>query len=248
MRIVAVIPARYGSTRYPGKPLLRETGKFLVQHVYEQAMKLSSASAVIVATDDERIANAVAEFGGQSVMTRTEHPSGTDRIAEVAESIEADIFVNLQGDEPLFDVSAVDRMATALANDSSAGMATLAAPITDLATYQDANRVKVVCNDLGHALYFSRSPIPAFRDSTPNFQTTAVKLHVGIYAYRRETLIELASLPPHPLELAEKLEQLRYLAHGGAIRVETIPQAHRGIDTPDDYAHFLVEYKKSLEN
>ncbi|QEL19000.1 3-deoxy-manno-octulosonate cytidylyltransferase [Limnoglobus roseus] len=243
MRSVIVIPARFASTRLPGKPLLRETGKFLIEHVYEQAAKVRGTHAVIVATDDDRICDAVRSFGGRAVMTREDHASGTDRIAEVAAELpDADVFVNLQGDEPQFDPTAVELLMS-LMRDGRANMATLATPIRDQATYENPNGVKVVRADDGRALYFSRSPIPHVRDGQPDFASGRFLLHLGVYAYRRESLLRIAATPPHPLEESEKLEQLRMLATGGTIRVEVIPAAHRGVDTPADYAAFVESYR-----
>ena len=245
MRTAIVIPARYGSTRLPGKPLLKNTGKYLIQHVYEQARRAKSASQVIVATDDTRILSAVESFGGIGVMTRRDHQSGTDRIAEVAQGLDVDAVVNLQGDEPLFDPAGLDLLAGLLVGDPAAEVATLAAPIRDRETYLSPNCVKVVCDDRGRALYFSRSPIPMVRDGDPDFRADPPRflLHLGVYAYRRETLLRLAATPPHPLERAEKLEQLRVLGTGGMIRVGLVAHAHRGVDTPADYAAFVEAYR-----
>lgn len=240
MRVAVVIPARFASTRLHGKPLLRETGKYLIQHVYERAAE-SGAAVVVVATDDERIAAAVRSFGGVAAMTRADHPSGTDRVAEVAAGLDVDVVVNLQGDEPQFDPAGVMRLAGLLA-DGSAEVATLAAPIRDAETYRSPNAVKVVCDDRGRALYFSRSPVPFVREGEPDFaaEPARFRLHVGVYAFRRQSLLRLATLSPHPLEQTEKLEQLRWLAHGVTIRVGPVPAAHRGIDTPADYAEFVA--------
>ena len=246
MRTAIVIPARYGSTRLPGKPLLRSTGKYLIEHVYEQARRAKTATTVVVATDDSRILAAVESFGGIGVMTRKDHPSGTDRIAEVAESLpDIDTIINLQGDEPLFDPANLDLLAGLLAEDAQSDVATLATPIRDRETYLSPNCVKVVCDDRGRALYFSRSPIPFFRDREPELRAIPpqVLLHLGVYAYRRETLLKLAATPPHPLEQAEKLEQLRVLGLGGTIRIGVIASAHRGVDTPADYTAFVEEYR-----
>lgn len=240
MRTVIVIPARYASTRLPGKPLLSETGKPLICHVVEQAMKCRAA-AVVVATDDDRIRQVVEYAGGTAVITRPDHPSGTDRIAEAVAGIAADVVVNLQGDEPLFDPAGVDLLVQMLADDSLADMSTLATPIRDADTYNNPSCVKVVADDRSRALYFSRSPIPFVRDGVPDFAAEPPRflLHVGVYAYRRDYLLKLAATPPHPLESLEKLEQLRALATGGVIRVGIIPHAHRGVDTPADYAAFV---------
>ncbi len=247
MKTAIIIPARYASSRLPGKPLLRETGKFLVQHVYERACQ-SNASEVVVATDDVRIQQAVQSFGGRVEMTRPDHPSGTDRVAEVARRLDASIIVNLQGDEPLVEASTLNALLNLLVRDDSASMATLAVPIRSMELYLDPNCVKVVCDRHGRALYFSRSPIPHVRDSKPDFTEEGRFLqHLGLYAYRRDFLLQLASLPPEPLEMYEKLEQLRVLAWGHHIRVGIVAAAHPGVDTPGDYEHFVRIYRKTHE-
>jgi 3-deoxy-manno-octulosonate cytidylyltransferase (CMP-KDO synthetase) len=240
MSTAIIIPARYASSRLPAKPLLCETGKYLIQHVYERACA-SKADAVIVATDDQRIYAAVRSFGGNVCMTRDDHPSGTDRVAEVAEQLKADIIVNLQGDEPLIEPETLDLLPRLLAEDAGAEMATLAVPITSLEQWRDPNCVKLVRDAQGRALYFSRSPIPFVRDGEPDLrkQPSLFLQHLGLYAYRRRFLLELAKLPPEPLEQTEKLEQLRVLALGHRIQVGIVPQAHRGVDTPSDYARFV---------
>jgi 3-deoxy-manno-octulosonate cytidylyltransferase (CMP-KDO synthetase) len=250
MRTAIVIPARYASTRLPAKALLRETGKYLVQHVYEQASRARDVEAVIVATDDSRIMSAVESFGGRAVMTRTDHPSGTDRVAEVASELDVDVVINLQGDEPLIDPASLDLLAKLLRDDPNAEMATLAMPITSAETYENPNCVKVVCGQGGRALYFSRSPIPYVRDRRPDFsQRPPVFLHhLGLYAYRREALLALSTLPPHPLEQLEKLEQLRALGHGWTIRVGIIHHAGPGVDTPADYERFVKQYRGHAAN
>ncbi len=245
MRIAIVIPARYASSRLPGKPLLRETGKYLIQHAYEQARKARCAAEVIVATDDDRILAAAREFRARAEMTRPDHASGTDRVAEVAARLAADVVINLQGDEPQIDPAAIDRLAD-LMRDPAADMATLAVPIADADLYYSPNVVKVVCDDRGRALYFSRSPVPMVRDGHPDFAARPPRFlqHLGVYAYRRAFLLELAAAPPHPLEQAEKLEQLRVLGTGGTIGVGTVARGHRGIDTPADYAAFVRWYRE----
>jgi 3-deoxy-manno-octulosonate cytidylyltransferase (CMP-KDO synthetase) len=242
MRTAIVIPARYASSRLPAKPLLRETGKFLVQHVYERACQ-SSAAEVLVATDDERIAEAVRSFGGRVAMTRADHVSGTDRVAEVAAALDADVVVNLQGDEPLIEPATLDQLPGLLARDAGADVATLAAPIRSPEQWHDPNCVKVVCDVQGRALYFSRSPIPFVRDGRPDFCGGLFLQHLGIYAYRRSFLLQLANLPPEPLESCEKLEQLRVLALGRHIRVGIVAHAARGVDTREDYDQFVQTYR-----
>jgi 3-deoxy-manno-octulosonate cytidylyltransferase (CMP-KDO synthetase) len=224
---------------------LRETGKYLIQHVYEQAAR-SRADRVLVATDDERIVRAVHSFGGQAVMTRDDHPSGTDRVAEVAGGLDAEVIVNLQGDEPLLPPELLDLLPDLLRHDAEADAATLAAPITSAEQWRDPACVKVVRDGLGRALYFSRSPIPHVRDGQPAFGAAAPFLqHLGLYAYRRPFLLELASLPPSPLEQLEKLEQLRVLAAGRRIQVGVVRHAGRGVDTPADYERFVRAYRQS---
>ncbi len=244
MKTAIIIPARYASSRLPAKPLLRETGKYLIQHVYERACE-SGAAHVVVATDDCRIFDAVRSFGGAVAMTRDDHPSGTDRVAEVAATLDADVIVNLQGDEPLIEPATLDLLPRLLADDAEAKMATLAVPITSVETWRDPNCVKLVRDRMGRALYFSRSPIPYVRDGEPNFSTQFFLQHLGLYAYRRAFLLELATLPPAALEETEKLEQLRVLALGERIQVGIVPHAHRGVDTPADYRRFVEMYRQS---
>jgi 3-deoxy-manno-octulosonate cytidylyltransferase (CMP-KDO synthetase) len=246
MSVAVIIPARYASSRLPAKPLLRATGKYLIQHVYERACE-SNADAVIVATDDERILNAVRGFGGQAVMTQADHPSGTDRVAEVARSLGHDIIVNLQGDEPMLDPASLNLVADLLKKDPHASMATLGVPIQSLEQWRDPNCVKLVRDVYGRALYFSRSPLPFCRDGEPDFQKyPGVFLqHLGLYAYRRNFLLDLATWPPAPLEEIEKLEQLRVLSLGQRIQVGVVAHAARGVDTPTDYDRFVADYRRS---
>ena len=245
MKTAVVIPARYGSRRLPGKPLLRQTGKYLIQHVYERACRCTKARAVIVATDDPRIVAAVEGFGGRVVRTRRDHPSGTDRVAEVARDLDADVVINLQGDEPLVDPEALDLLPTLLEADPEADVATLAVPLDSVAAWRDPNCVKVVCDAAGRALYFSRSPIPFVRDGRPDFLARPARflLHLGLYAYRRAFLLRLAALPPAPLEQLEKLEQLRALAAGSRIHVGVVEHAGPGVDTYEDYQRFVAVYR-----
>lgn len=246
MSSVIVIPARYESSRLPAKALLKETGKYLVQHVYEQALKVRGIDRVVIATDDSRIMSAVAGFGGQAVMTRKDHPSGTDRIAEVAAGLTADIVINLQGDEPLLNPAYLELLNQLMLDDPAAEMATLAVPVRNEETYHNPNAVKVVCDVSGRALYFSRSPLPYVRDALPDFSTQPPRFlhHLGLYAYRRESILKFAGLPPHPLEELEKLEQLRALGNGWTIRVGVVPTAGHGVDTPADYERFVAEYRR----
>lgn len=248
MDVVAIIPARYGSTRFPGKPLANETGRFLVQHVYEQVIQAERVKHCVIATDDDEIAEAVESFGGEVEMTRSDHPSGTDRIAEVVRNMpgaDDDIIINVQGDEPELDPSYLNRLVDRLANETpECPVATLAAPFPDGADPRDANTVKVVLNAAGRALYFSRSLIPYPRDDADGVAPPSDwLLHLGVYAYRRAFLLELAAWPPGVLEQIEKLEQLRVLERGYALAVEVVAHACVGIDTPHDYAAFVARQR-----
>jgi 3-deoxy-manno-octulosonate cytidylyltransferase (CMP-KDO synthetase) len=246
MKTAIVIPARYASSRLPGKPLLRQTGKYLIQHVYERACQARRAELVIVATDDPRIMAAVESFGGRAAMTRRDHPSGTDRVAEVARDLDADVIINLQGDEPLVEPAALDLLLELLERDPDCQLATLAVPLSSLEQWHDPNCVKVVRDLVGRALYFSRSPIPYLRDGKPDFsaQPACFLQHLGLYAYRRDFLLRLAKLPPQPLEQLEKLEQLRVLTLGYHIHVGLVRQAAIGVDTLADYERFVQLYRK----
>ncbi len=251
MEIIAVIPARFASTRLPGKPLLSETGRPLIQHVVEAARQAQSLHRIIVATDDPRIADVVAGFGGEAMLTRADHATGTDRVAEVAARIEqAGIIVNVQGDEPEIAGGTIDRLVSLLLSDRDAPMATLATPIRDPAVYRDPSCVKVVCSCRDRALYFSRSPIPFHRDGLPDpaaASTPVAYLHLGLYAYRREFLLSISSLPRSPLEAAEKLEQLRVLEAGHPIAIGIVDEPSIGIDTPEDYRWFVERFRKCQE-
>ncbi len=245
--IIGVIPARFASTRLPGKPLLSATGRPLIQHVVEAARRARSLGRIIVATDDRRIAEAVTRFGGEVAMTRADHATGTDRVAEVAAKLDgARIIVNLQGDEPEVSGAVLDRVVALLEDDAEAPMATLATPIRSESIYRDPSCVKVVCSRGGRALYFSRSPIPCYRDGLPDTDVDTrpvAHLHLGLYAYRRAFLLGLASIPPSPLEAAEKLEQLRVLDAGYPIAVGIVDEATVGIDTPEDYRRFVEHWR-----
>lgn len=248
MKTVVVIPARYASTRLPGKPLLRVTGKYLVQHVYERACQARSVSEVVVATDDPRIVAAVRSFDGNVVLTRRDHPSGTDRVAEAARQLAADVIVNLQGDEPLVDPASLDLLPALLKRAGDSDMATLAVPISSEEQWHNPNCVKVVCDARGRALYFSRSPIPCVRDGAPNFTAEPPRFlqHLGLYGYRRDFLFHLAAQPPAPLEELEKLEQLRVLSLGRSIAVGIVRHAAAGVDTRADYERFVELYRRDL--
>lgn len=245
-RTCVVIPARMNSTRLPGKMLLRETGRSLVEHTHAVAVQAKLPAAIVVATDHEAIAEEVRRFGGTPVMTDPGHQSGADRIAEVAErSPGFDLFINLQGDEPEMDPGAIDTLIEKIDTDPSTPMGTLAAPLCDPERVHDPSIVKVVFDDAGRALYFSRSAIPFVRDSADALSSDTAPVffqHIGIYAYRRDFLLELPGLPPSPLEQSEKLEQLRVLQAGHTIRVGLIAEAASGIDTASDYAAFVQRH------
>ena len=236
MHAVGVIPARYQSTRFPGKPLALIGGRTLVERVFERARSASRISRLLVATDDERIASTVRAFGGDVVMTSAAHTSGTDRLAEVARSLPADVYVNIQGDEPLVDPLDIDRLIEGLDSDPTSDMATLADPLLDEEEARDPNVVKVVCDDSGRALYFSRSLIPFVLAgvSVPAGGGPLWQRHVGLYAYRRGFLLEFAAWSPGVLERLEGLEQLRTLERGHTIKVLRARGRYHGVDTPDD--------------
>jgi len=234
-----VIPARYASSRLPGKPLADIAGKPMIAHVVARALEAAAAEDVFVATDDKRVAEAVAAFGGQAVMTRPDHASGTDRIAEVAMALgwaDDEIVVNVQGDEPLLPPAFIRLVGAALDADAAAHMATVGCPFTDAADVANPNIVKIVMAGTGHASYFSRAAIPFDRDGSGiDLSRYPYLRHIGLYAYRVSTLKQLTALPPAPTENLEMLEQLRALWHGMAIRVEVIPEAPpAGVDTPED--------------
>ncbi len=243
MSVLAVIPARYGSTRLPAKPLLRDTGKFLIQHVYERVQAARRIDQVVVATDHEAIAEAVRIFGGQVQMTSPDCPSGTDRVAEVARNLpgpDDQIILNVQGDEPELEPDILDRLVQRLAGETRCRMATLAAPFPPQVDPADPNRVKVVLNQRREALYFSRALIPYAREAPqPGRDPAACLLHLGVYAYRRAFLLEYSGWEATRLERLEKLEQLRALEHGEPIAVEIVQQALQGVDTPEDYRAFV---------
>jgi 3-deoxy-manno-octulosonate cytidylyltransferase (CMP-KDO synthetase) len=217
---VAIIPARYASTRLPGKPLALIGGRPMICHVAERTCRVRGLDRVIVATDDERIARVVADTGAEVVMTRADHPSGTDRLAEVAAGLSAAVIVNVQGDLPLLDPHMVERLVERMVADPDLAMATLATPLVDLQAWRSPHVVKVVVDDRGRALYFSRAPIPHDRDGSAAAGEPLGWRHVGLYAYRRDTLLRLATLPQTALERRERLEQLRALEYGIAIGVE----------------------------
>ncbi|GAA4440985.1 3-deoxy-manno-octulosonate cytidylyltransferase [Bremerella cremea] len=240
---LVVIPARLHSTRLPQKLLLAETGKPLIQHTYEAACQARGTDGVVVATDHESIESAVIGFGGDAVMTSESCASGTDRVAEIAQvRPDIDIFINVQGDEPEISAEAIETVRFLLETNPDVSMATLATPIRCLDKLRDPACVKVAFGENGRALYFSRSPIPFVRDGFEGHIDAEPPMffqHLGIYAYRRDFLLKLATAPPSPLEQLEKLEQLRVLEMGETILVGTIAEPSIGIDTPADYAAFV---------
>ena len=233
--VVAIIPARYQSTRLPAKPLADIAGRPMIEHVYRRAQEARSVTGVIVATDDERVARAVAGFGGAAWMTRADHATGTDRLAEVAASLSCRVVVNVQGDEPLIDPAVIDAVVRPLLDDAGLEMATACRPLRSPDEYLNPAVVKVVRDLSGRALYFSRAPIPRARDGVGTVPAEA-SAHVGLYAYRRDVLIRLAALPAVALERTESLEQLRALAHGIGIHVVETRHHSIGVDTPEDLA------------
>lgn len=234
MPAVGIIPARYASTRFPGKPLVEIAGRPMIHHVYERACR-AKLEEVIVATDDQRIFDAVIAFGGEAIMTSPYHPTGTDRIAEVAERLSAaTILVNVQGDEPLISPEAINAVVAALEGDPDAAMCSVMTPLTDPELARNPNQVKVVTDLRGNALYFSRAPIPGV-PANVHLEFAPWKLHVGLYAYRRDFLLAFTKLRPSPLEKIERLEQLRALENGYRIKmVECAETGSIGVDTPED--------------
>lgn len=241
MSTVAIIPARYGSTRFPGKALADLGGKPMIQHVYERTLQASLISRAIVATDDQRIADVIHQIGGEAIMTSATHETGTDRLAEVARDLQADVIVNVQGDEPLIDPAMIDQAIEPFLKNNDLKMGTLKTRIKCLHDFLSPNVVKVVTDTAGFALYFSRSPLPFFRDKWQDLKDDAFAAgrmlcykHVGLYVYQRDFLLEYASMPQTFLELSEKLEQLRALENGVRIRVVETDFESLGVDTPDD--------------
>lgn len=232
-KVLAVIPARYASSRFPGKPLASVAGRPMIQHVLERVREADSISRVVVATDDARIQKAVEGFGGEAIMTRSDHRSGTDRVAEVAAHVPAEIYVNVQGDEPLVDPGTIEGLVTAMDEDSSVQIATPCAAITSRDEIMDPNIVKVVRDFEGNALYFSRAPIPWVRDRAEKVAAQHWK-HLGLYAYRRDALLEFPTLPPGDLERLEQLEQLRWLENDYRIRVVESEYDAVSVDVPAD--------------
>jgi 3-deoxy-D-manno-octulosonate cytidylyltransferase len=231
--VLAVVPARHASVRFPGKPLAQIAGKSMIQHVVEHLRDATTISRIVVATDDERIKDAVASFGGEAILTRADHRTGTDRVAEVAAHVPAEIYVNVQGDEPLIDAGTVDAVVQAMLDDDSVQLATPCAAITVPNEIMDPNVVKVVRDFDGNALYFSRAPIPWVRDTGARVEARHWK-HIGVYGYRRNALLEFPTLPPGELERIEQLEQLRWLENGFHIGVVETDYNAVSVDVPAD--------------
>jgi 3-deoxy-manno-octulosonate cytidylyltransferase (CMP-KDO synthetase) len=240
--ILGVIPARYASSRFPGKALALIAGKTMLQHVWERASQARYLSGVVIATDDERIRAAAEKFSAKVVMTRADHPSGTDRVAEAASASNAQIIVNIQGDEPMIDPAAIDAAVLGILEDEDAPMGTLKTRIFREADVHDPNVVKVVTDARENALYFSRSPIPLVRE--PGDKAAHYK-HIGLYVYRRDFLLAYPDLPAGPLERAERLEQLRALENGFKIRVVETDYDSVGVDTPEDWERIAELFDKT---
>lgn len=241
---VAIIPARYASTRFPGKLLADQTGKPLIQHVYEQALQAKRIDRVIIATDDDRIFSAVKKFGGEAVLTRADHPNGSCRSAEVTANLSCDFVVNVQGDEPEIDPTLLDGAIDVLAKHEDCVVSTIASPFGRGEDASDVNIVKVVVDRQQRALYFSRSLIPFPR--VENIDAPPLK-HIGVYVYRREFLLKYVTLPQMPLEIAESLEQLRVLEHGHRMAVLIAEAHHHGIDTPAQYDAFVKRSRDRIK-
>jgi 3-deoxy-manno-octulosonate cytidylyltransferase (CMP-KDO synthetase) len=244
VKIVVCIPARYDSTRFPGKVLAQDTGKYLIQHTYEQACKARLPEDVLIAADDERIVAAAGTFGATCVLTGADHQSGTDRIAEAVGALETDIVINVQGDEPNIDPAHIDQLGEMLLDHPEASMATLATPLQSAEQVADPNIVKAIVDARGRAIYFSRCPIPYDRANAGIGPAKHYLRHIGIYAYRKDFLLTLTTLPQTPLEKLEKLEQLRAVENGYPILVGIVQDISEGIDTPEQYAAFVERYSK----
>lgn len=250
MKSVVIIPARYGSTRLPGKVLLKATGKYLIQHTYEPALKAKQPSQVIVATDDRRILKAVNGFGGIAIMTSKRHHSGTDRIAEAIHRLpKYNIIVNLQADEPEINPTTIDKVIS-LVSQRGIDIGTLACPIKRRQEFLDPSKVKVIIDNDGFAQYFSRAPIPYPREKAmlkQGLRKGKFLRHIGLYVYKRQVLLRLTKLPQSRLEKIEQLEQLRALEHGLRIKVGIVKDAPSGIDTRKDYQEFVRRIKATTK-
>jgi 3-deoxy-manno-octulosonate cytidylyltransferase (CMP-KDO synthetase) len=245
VKILACIPARYSSTRFPGKVLAKDTGKFLIQHVYEQACLAKLPEKVIIAADDQRIADAALDFAAECVLTSPDHKSGTDRIAEAVKNIDVEIVINLQADEPEIEPKNIDLLAQILIDHPNAPMATLAADFQNAEQITDPNIVKLITDYNGRAIYFSRSPIPYDRETKGIGPAQNYLRHIGTYAYRKDFLMEITKLPQTNLEKIEKLEQLRAIENGFPILIGKVKHTCDGIDTPQQYDAFVKRWTES---
>jgi len=243
LRILGVIPARYASSRFPGKALVPIAGKSMLEHVWERASAARYLTEIVIATDDERIREAAVKFGARVKMTRADHASGTDRAAEVASASTAQLVVNIQGDEPLIDPAAIDAAILGMLDDEDAVMGTLKKRIERVEEIANPNVVKVVTDARGNAIYFSRSPIPFVRDSG---ESVVCFKHIGLYVYQRDFLLRYPDLPAGPLEKAERLEQLRALENGHRIRVVETEYESLGVDTPEDWERVSSLYERLM--
>ena len=244
MKVLVCIPARHGSTRFAGKVLAKDTGKFLIQHTYEQACKAKIPQKVIIAADDQQIADAAQSFGAECILTSTKHKSGTDRIAGAAADLDVDIIINVQADEPQIDPDNIDLLGQLLIENPDCPMGTLVAKFENPEQINDPNIVKVVLDRNNYAIYFSRSPIPYDRDNNGIGNVKQYLRHLGIYAYRKDFLRKITALPQSPLEKLEKLEQLRAIENGYKILVGKVTHTCDGIDTAEQYAEFVKRNKK----
>ncbi len=255
MIVYACLPARYNSTRFPGKVLAKDTGKFLIQHTYEQACLAELPQKVIIATDDRKVVAAAESFGAECVLTSPEHKSGTDRIAEAIKKLSAercplnadDIVVNIQADEPEIDPANIDKVAELLLHNPDVPMVTLAAEFQNPDQIADPNIVKVITDTKGRAIYFSRAPIPYDREKGSVGPVSCYLRHLGVYAYRKDFLLKVTALPQTPLEKIEKLEQLRAIENGFGILVAKVEHVCSGIDTPQQYAEFVARYESKVK-
>ncbi len=243
MKIIAVIPARYDSTRFPGKVLAKDTGKFLIQHTYEQVRKAEAINKVIIATDDQKVLSACKSFDADCIMTATTHLSGTDRIAEAIADIDTDIVINVQADEPDIDPANINLLARLMIDNPQTKMATLIAKFESKEQIADANIVKVIIGKDRFAKYFSRSVIPYCRKNGPVGDVSDYYRHLGIYAYTKDFLLHITKLPAGKLEQIEQLEQLRVLEHGYQILTGLVSSVADGIDTPQQYAEFVKRHQ-----
>jgi len=239
VNILAVIPARYESTRFPGKVLAKDTGKYLIQHTWERAKQAKLLDSVLIAADDDKVVQAAKSFSADCVLTSKDHQSGTDRIAEAAKDTDADIIVNLQADEPEIDPANIDYLTKMLIDNPDCSMATLGAGFESADQISDPNIVKVVTGVDGRAIYFSRSPIPYDRDDGGVGDVSNYLRHLGIYAYRKDFLMKFTTLPQSNLEKLEKLEQLRAIENGYSIMIGKVTHSCDGIDTPQQYEEFI---------